>query len=300
MLLVIGRNESHISLKIGLYEKAIPLQLEWTEKFAVVKTAGYDFLELSIDGLEPRISRLGWTDAEIYSIRAASEAAGVPILTMALTANRYFPLGETDIMLREKGLAIVLRGIEIAQKMGIRLIQLAAYDVFGKPSTPETDRLFRNSLHYLEKIAASHGVMIALEVMDVTYSNTTSKILSLINEVDSPWLQIYADIANIAAGGVDPVQDLPKGGKHILCVHLKDAVPGCSRDIIFGGGIIDFESCFRCLMDMDYSGLFVVETWSKEELSFIPYLSEVNSFLRERISVAEIEMTRLLEVQKVS
>jgi len=274
-------------LKIGLYEKAIPLQLTWPEKFRVLKDAGYNFLELSIDGVEPRIQRLNWTDDEIYAIRRASEQADVPIITMALTANRYYPLGDMDKDVRERGLAIVRRGIDIARKMGIRLIQIAAYDVYGKQGTFETDRLFRSSIKELEKYAAANAVMLSLEVMDVPYANTTESIINFIQEVDSPWLQIYADIANIAAGGNNPVTDVPKGGKHIICVHLKDATPGCSREVPFGTGIVDFKACFQMFMDLNYSGLYVVEMWSKEEMSFIPYLKEVNGFLRKQIREVE-------------
>lgn len=285
-------------LKIGIYEKAIPIQLNWAEKFEVVKAAGYDFLELSIDGLEPRIKRLDWSDEEIFAIKRSSEESGVPVLTMALTANRYYPLGETNSATRLKGLAIARRGIEIAQKMGIRLIQLAAYDVFEKQGTAETAQLFRKSLRELEQYAAANAVMLALEVMDVTYSNTTEKINGFIQEIGSPWMQIYADIANIAAGGINPVVDIPKGGKHILCVHLKDAIPGCSRDIPFGKGIVDFNACFKMFMDLNYSGLFVIEMWSKEEMSFIPYLKEVNQFIRKRIQEAEDEVSEVIGVSQ--
>jgi L-ribulose-5-phosphate 3-epimerase len=277
-------------LKIGIYEKAIPLQLSWPEKFEAVKAAGYDFLELSIDGLEPRIRRLDWTQAEITSIKRASEAAGVPVLTMALTANRYYPLGEADAEIRRQGLAIVRRGIQVAQRMGIRLIHLAAYDVCGKPGTTETDRLFRLSLSELERYAAANAVMLALEVMDVPYSNTTERISQFIQEVDSPWLQIYADIANIAAGGTNPVIDVPKGGKHIVGVHLKDSILGCIRDILFGEGIVDFKACFKMFIELDYSGLFVVEMWSKEDMAFLPYLKTVNDYLRCQIREAESEL----------
>ena len=46
------------NIKLGVYEKSIPLQLSWKEKFECAKNAGFDFIELSIDGLEPRINRL--------------------------------------------------------------------------------------------------------------------------------------------------------------------------------------------------------------------------------------------------
>ena len=37
---------------IGLYEKAMPGNLSWTEKILAAKKAGYDFIEISIDETE--------------------------------------------------------------------------------------------------------------------------------------------------------------------------------------------------------------------------------------------------------
>ena len=34
---------------IGIYEKALPKDMNWAERFAADKAAGYDFLELSGD-----------------------------------------------------------------------------------------------------------------------------------------------------------------------------------------------------------------------------------------------------------
>ena len=43
---------------IGLYEKAMPDNLSWKEKFLAAKEAGYDFVEISIDASEAKISRV--------------------------------------------------------------------------------------------------------------------------------------------------------------------------------------------------------------------------------------------------
>ncbi len=120
-------------LKLGVYEKAIPLQLSWVEKLSVAKDAGFDFVEFSVDGLQPRIERLDWGEAQIAEVRRAVEETGVPLLTMALTANRYFPLGDDRPDIRQQGIAIVRKGIDLAVKLGIRLIQLSPYDVNGRP-----------------------------------------------------------------------------------------------------------------------------------------------------------------------
>lgn len=46
---------------IGLYEKTIPKDMKWEGKLKCAKECGYDFLEISIDGTEEKLSRLDWT-----------------------------------------------------------------------------------------------------------------------------------------------------------------------------------------------------------------------------------------------
>ena len=45
------------SYALGLYEKAMP-DVSWEEKLKIAKEAGYDFVEISIDATEERISRV--------------------------------------------------------------------------------------------------------------------------------------------------------------------------------------------------------------------------------------------------
>ena len=44
--------------KIGLYEKAMPKDIGWKEKFQVAKSAGDDYIEISIDDTGCRIRRI--------------------------------------------------------------------------------------------------------------------------------------------------------------------------------------------------------------------------------------------------
>lgn len=43
---------------IGIYEKAMPNSLTWREKLLCAKENGYDFLEISIDESDEKLSRL--------------------------------------------------------------------------------------------------------------------------------------------------------------------------------------------------------------------------------------------------
>lgn len=279
-------------IKLGIYEKAIPLQLSWPEKFRVAKEAGYDFIEVSIDGLHPRVDRLRWTDEELREIRHAAEDAGMNFYTMALTANRFFPLGDDRDDVRETGKAIVRRAVDIAAFLGIKVIQLAPYDVNGRESTEATLQNFKDSLKELAGYAGEHGIILAVEVMeDVPFIRSVKAAKELIDEFDTPFLQIYTDFGNVAATGADPAPDLKNGGNHIVATHVKDGTyidgVGCCRNVPFGEGDVDFEECFQAYVDMNYHGLFITEMWSEEKEEFIPYLKEVVDFVKEKCRIVD-------------
>ena len=277
-------------IKLGVYEKSIPLQLSWKEKLECAKKAGFDFVELSIDGLSPRIHRLDWSDEQIQEICRAMEETGVPLLTMALTANRYFPLGESDPALRQKGIELVRKGIRLAVRLGIRLIQLAPYDVRNSPSTAQTRTLFLDALRELVPYAAENGVILTLEVMstkEVPYCSSVQQARAIIDLIDSPFLQIYTDTGNVASSGLDPVPDLCYGGNHLVASHIKDAILGCDRKIPFGEGIVDFQACFEEFRRQNFHGVFIAEMWSDENEGFIPYLSTAASYIRQAIRAAD-------------
>ena len=274
------------SIKLGVYEKAIPLQLSWKEKLLTAKRAGFDFVELSVDGKTPRVQRLDWDDAQISEIRRAVEETGVPLLTMALTANRFFPLG--DPKLRDQGIEIVRKGIRLAVRLGIRAIQLAPYDLYGAKGSAETFGLFMDALRQLVPYAADNGVVLTIEVMpdEVPFCSTVQQARAIIDAIDSPFLQIYTDIGNVASNGADPVPDLCFGGTRLIASHIKDATLGCCRKVPYGEGIVDFEACFRQFRRQNFHGLFVAEMWSDEDEGFIPYLTTAVDFIRGKIKAA--------------
>lgn len=49
---------------LGVYEKFTPEHLTLEERLYAAKECGYDFLEISIDESDKRLSRLKWTAAE--------------------------------------------------------------------------------------------------------------------------------------------------------------------------------------------------------------------------------------------
>ena len=275
-------------IRLGLYEKGIPLSLDWNKKFEIAKKSGFDFIEFSIDGLEPRIRRLEWSDKRLEEIRSAASLYEMPFQTMALTANRYYPLGDPDPSIRAKGISIVRRAIDMAVVLGIQTIQIASYDVNGKESTGLTRKLFCDSILELSDASARSGITLAIEVLeDVLHFSTIRQGADFVSALSHPCLKLYADTGNVASIGIDPATDLACGRDFIAACHIKDALPGNCRNVPYGTGIVDFRKCMQVFQNLHFKGVFVAEVWSDENPEFLPYLKEISQFIRTLIAVQD-------------
>lgn len=65
--------------EIGLYEKAMPSDLSWKERLDVAKIVGFDFVEISIDETDTRLSRLDMSEKERMELVQIMKTMGLPI-----------------------------------------------------------------------------------------------------------------------------------------------------------------------------------------------------------------------------
>ena len=230
---------------LGLYEKAMPKELSWKEKLTYAKEAGYDYVEISIDETDDKLERLLMTKEERNELKRTMEEVGVPIRTMCLSGHRKYPLGSSDPEVEARGLEIMEKAVELAADLGIRIIQLAGYDVYYEESTEATKERFLKNLKVATNMAARSGVLMGFETMETELMNTVGKAMYYVNQVNSPYLQIYPDCGNITNAAVmygkDVLDDLRSGAGHLVALHLKETVPGKFREIPFGTGHVNFE-----------------------------------------------------------
>ncbi|MFZ5969681.1 MAG: L-ribulose-5-phosphate 3-epimerase [Bacillota bacterium] len=247
---------------IGIYEKAIPDKFDWEEKIEIAKRAGYDFIEISVDESDERLSRLNWAKSEREKIKRILSENDFYINSMCLSGHRKFPFGSRDGQTREKAYEIMDKAIALAGDLGIRNIQLAGYDVYYEDSDAETKKRFIEGLRYAAQRAASANIMQSIEIMDTEFIGTISRCLEFIEEIDSPWLQIYPDLGNLTQWTDHPALELEKGLRHIVAIHLKDTKPGIFKCVPFGEGTVNFPELFKKLSDLCYAGPFLVEMWA--------------------------------------
>lgn len=249
---------------LGLYEKAMPPDLSWKDKLKAAKSAGFDFLEISIDETAEKLARLDWSKQERLELIDTMFATGLPIRTMCLSGHRKYPLGSSDPQIAGRGMEIMEKAICLADDLGIRIIQLAGYDVYYEQSTPETIERFEKNLKKAVMMAASLGITLGFETMETEFMNTVEKAMNYVNHINSTYLAVYPDSGNIKNASVsydtDVQKDLKAGAGHIASVHLKETVPGKFREIPFGTGHVNFEEMIASAWEMGVRK-FVTEFW---------------------------------------
>lgn len=260
---------------LGIYEKALPANISWEERFVLAKNANFDFIELSVD--KNRLNKLDYSDEEIQELLNLTKKYNMPFQTMTLSANRYYPIG--DIEKREFGINLIKRAIVLANKLNIKVIQLTAYDVYDKESTEETKRLYKEGLLEALKFNEDYKIILAIEVLeDVPHLNTSEKLVKLIKEINSPYLKEYADNGNLIYNGYDPVKDLHDCKDEVVAIHIKDAIYHNEHNIEYGKGEVDFEKVFAFLKKINYKGYLVSECWDEDD--FKPDLKYISEFIR--------------------
>ena len=250
------------ALPVGLYEKALPAGWPWEQRLAAAAAAGYAFVEISIDESAERLARLDWPAAARADLRRSIAATGVPIQTMCLSGHRKYPLGSRSPEVRARAEAIMRQAIEFAVDVGVRIVQVAGYDVFYEASDDSTAARFIDGLCRAAEWAGQAGVMLALENVDVPVTESLARCLTIVRQVDSLWFQVYPDMANVAAAGYDPAAELAQCNGRLVALHIKDSLPGTIRRVPFGAGIVPFEQVFCTLAAMNYHGPLVVEMWA--------------------------------------
>lgn len=252
------------TFNLGLYEKSMPGNLTWKEKLLAAKEAGFDFVEISIDETEEKLARLEMTADERFELLATMKETGIPISTMCLSGHRKYPIGSNDPEVCARGMEIMEKAIGLAEDLGVRIIQLAGYDVYYEESDLETKTRFFTNLKKAAHMAEKAGILMGFETMETEFMNTVEKSMKYVKLVDSPYLNVYPDIGNITNAAytykTDVLQDLEIGKGHLVAMHLKETVPGKFREIPFGTGHVDFKSAIEKVWRLGVRR-FVTEFW---------------------------------------
>jgi L-ribulose-5-phosphate 3-epimerase len=267
----------------GIYEKALPGTSSWDQKTKSAKAAGFDFVELCIDEDEERIARVDLAPSKARELAAIARDNGLSMHSLCLSAHRKFPLGSMDDRLAARSIELTKKTLDFANNTGLKVLQIAGYDVFYEQSSAETYARFRRGLRTIATLAEEHDVMLGLENVDAEMSRTIAQCMDIINAIDSPCLEMYPDFGNLSAQEVDYLTEMPKAQDRIIGLHVKDTRPGQYRNVNMQDGTVDFDSMFAVLRKMNCSAPCVIEMWNEDSPDSTDIIRSALQFVKDRI-----------------
>lgn len=280
--------------RLGLYEKALPANLGFPRMLAAARDAGYDELEMSVDETDARLARLDWTHSERAALCRAMEEARLPVRSICLSGHRRYPLGSREAAVRARALEIFDKATALAADLGVRVIQLAGYDVYYEEGGADTRAWFAENLARGVDMAAARGVLLGFETMETPFMDTVGKAMAYVRQIDSPYLGVYPDLGNLANAadlyGSDLYADLDAGRGHLVAMHLKETVSGRYRDMDFGEGRVDFLAGARSARKNGVRR-FVTEFWDDKRPLWQARAQSACRFAREALDRAFAEET---------
>ncbi|MFI3728885.1 L-ribulose-5-phosphate 3-epimerase [Vagococcus fluvialis] len=279
--------------QVGIYEKALPQGISWEERLKLAKDLGFDFIEMSIDETDERLSRLDMSMNEIDDIRNKSNELGIRINSICLSGHRRYPFGSSNTHKRDKAKMLLEKAIIFAHRLGVPIIQIAGYDVYYEDKSMLSRERFIEGMRDGVKLASQYGVILSIEIMDDPFMNSIQKFLEIKEQIPSPYLQVYPDLGNLSAWLTNnPGYELELGIDSITSIHLKDTFPvtndfsGQFREVPFGEGCVDFSGLLCTLYRLGYDGTFLIEMWSEKSDQFINEINEAKNYLYPKMREA--------------
>ena len=286
-------------ISLGIYEKALrsgPLAVSgsrvdgeaWRVFLDQVPRAGFSFLDLSIDESPEREARLDWDAGQCRTVRRAAEATGTVIGGICLSVHRRIGPGSADPAVRRRAREVVARGLQVCHDLGVPVIQLAGYYCYYEDPNPDAEYWYTQLLADAVPLAARLGVVMGIENVDGDDVTSLTKAMEFVDAVDSPYLQLYPDLGNIAEQGLDPGVELAAGRGHMVAMHAKDVRPGEPRRVEMGAGVVDWDRSFELLAAQGWSGRLMIEMWNDDVPDSLSRCAVARTFIEDRAASAGI------------
>ena len=254
--------------KLSTGEMTLPQVIDW------VAASEGEHLELAVlgDDADSPIPNIASDPAYVDRIRAVSEAAGVPLTNLAISAD----LSTGDPQQTER----VKRYVDLAERLGITrmrhdVVPHAGHDGDDTPLFEQALPSIVAASKEIAQYAATKGITTSLENHGF-FVQSADRIRRIIHAVDEPNFLTTLDVGNFVCVDEAPEVSVAQNLPYAMVVHFKDfyirpadAAPGAGwfrsrggkhlRGAVVGNGDIDLPAVARAITDSGFSGYAAIE-----------------------------------------
>lgn len=259
-------NDSKNRFKIGACDWSIN-QMAKVEAIEVGKNIGLDGIQISMGTLDNNMYLRVPKIQQHY--KNACKEHGIEIGGLALGELNNIPY-KSDPRAEQW----VSDSINVAKAMGVKIVLLPFFhkgdlkdDLNGKQVT----------IKRLKKVmtkAEDNGIVFGIESwLDA------EEHMHIINEVNSPNLKVYYDVANSHKMGYDIYKEIRSIGREHICeFHAKE------NGFLLGKGKIDFQEVRKAIDDIEYEGWIQIEGAVPKDADMLESYIQNNTFIRSIFS----------------
>ncbi|ASN06751.1 sugar phosphate isomerase/epimerase family protein [Virgibacillus necropolis] len=227
-----------------------------TVKFLkATKEAGFEGVELNFREQGGELTH-ETSIVEAKRLARLVESHDLEIASLSTGLFNFYPLSSGDARLRKNGEDIGFRMIELAEAMGVDVIQVvpgvAAVDI----SYDAAYELAVESLSRLGDVASEAGVTIGIENVCNKFLPSPREYTGFLNEINHSSVQAYFDNGNALATGY-PEHFIKLLGDRIVAMHVKDYREHMGEFVSILEGDTNWPAMMKALKDIPYEGYLI-------------------------------------------
>ena len=220
-------------------------QSNWQEEFITASKIGINYIEL-IAEVQHNLDNPIWTDVGILEIKQLVESSN---LTLHALCNDF--IVENSFL--DEG--VIKQNLDLLQqgkKIGIEKYIMPFFE--SSEITADNMQEYLEPIKRVAKVAYDENITVCLETI-----LTGKELVDLLRLIGLPNVKAVYDTGNRVAFGHDLAGDIRLLGDAIAHVHIKDKNNN-NENVLLGTGLVNFESVFYALNDINYSGPYTFET----------------------------------------
>ena len=250
-------------MKFGTLQGVLGADLP--EVFALAKQLGFDGVELDWREIE-QIHGGTLSPEDRPRWLAAAQENGVPISGVAAHFLNAGGIASADEKVQQRALWEIREGLQLCRDLEAEALLVPFFGAAEMQSDDDKRRLVEN-LKTLAPDAEATGVVLAIE-----HTLRGDEAARILDEVNSPFVGDYWDMANCMSLGYDPLEEIAMLGKHVARVHAKEfekarvtgprtpgSYPGLNT-VPFGSGDVPVREVLAALKSAVYTGYVTLET----------------------------------------
>ena len=251
------------ALKLGTAQYAYLLNYTMDYTLKELKALGFHYIELMT--APPHVWPPTFDQNQRKALRNQIETLGLELVAINPT-YLDINMASPNPGMREESVRQIIDQITLAHDLGAKLIVVIVgkrHPLIAYPVETVWEKFAKEGIMRCVEHAEKMNVIFGLENGPSLFIDTVERMRFVLNEVRSSHMKVVFDVAN--ASVVEPiVPAFDKIKDDLVHVHLSDT--DCTRwsHSSIGEGTIDFRPIAEKLMEINYSGVSILETTALE------------------------------------